>query len=329
MAQTISDCAVNDFAVFRGSEDLVFATVGFETIRLWKIDEESEDLLVLDVPCEKANFTSVASTGKLSAPYNCSQLLIIGTETGDVILYDPERENDGFLAKIEGVCKSQIGMIHTTETSIILGDIMGSIIRQPITPDAYFFEEQGTYLQLEAPAVAFSFEATGKEGVIGTMNSEIRYINWNEGANIRLGASHIGKSIDGASFDKASFPNPLFLTGGENGVVKLWTSKTGDKLFGLSPTYQPINGIFSHPKARIAAILSEDGYIHFFSFKRLSLIGRVHLNDKIPTYASFAVTGEALIVGTSSESIFQITSDDWEHLSNMRVSVFTEIEGIV
>jgi len=70
----------------------------------------SNDLFFLDVPLTEPdlNYTSIGCTEFLGEPYNCP-ILILGTQDGDTILYNPETNE--FHAKVEGVSDSQIGLI--------------------------------------------------------------------------------------------------------------------------------------------------------------------------------------------------------------------------
>ena len=77
---------------------LMFATVGLQAYRLWKIDEDEELLFFdVDLPENDLSLTSIWSTPKLPTPYNAS-LVLIGTNYGDVILNNPL--NGQYLAKI-------------------------------------------------------------------------------------------------------------------------------------------------------------------------------------------------------------------------------------
>ena len=110
----------------------MFATVGNQAYRLWKIDEDDE-LLFFDVelPENDLNLTSIWSTPKLQSPYNAS-LVLIGTNYGDVILNNPE--NGQYLAKIKQVMGSTITLIECRANAIILADDLGNIVRNSIKP---------------------------------------------------------------------------------------------------------------------------------------------------------------------------------------------------
>jgi hypothetical protein len=90
------------------------------------------------------------------------------------------------------------------------------------------FSVEWTCIELDSPAVALWFDKQNNEGVVGTMSGSVWYVNWSEGTNIRIVTSYLNGFIGCLSFVSGSETNPLFITGDQNGCLKLWASKTCD-----------------------------------------------------------------------------------------------------
>jgi len=67
--------AINDITVFSGQE-LMFATCGSNSLRLWKVEEG--ELLFFDIPLPEENLilTALEYTPYLNAPYNANLVLV-------------------------------------------------------------------------------------------------------------------------------------------------------------------------------------------------------------------------------------------------------------
>ena len=108
--------------VFKNTEgEFTFATVGNNSFKLWKVDNEGE-LLFFDVDLpEDLILTSIEQTEFLSAPYNC-QVLLIGDVTGHILIVNSSSLE--FIAKVN-VFDCEIGLIRSTKTSVIIGNKRG------------------------------------------------------------------------------------------------------------------------------------------------------------------------------------------------------------
>ena len=168
------DEPVNDLAILKYSSDLIFATCGKSTIKLWKVDlGNTNDLLFLDVPLSEPelNYTAIECTNSLSAPYDCS-IVLIGTSDGDIILYNPETNE--FLAKVVKVSESEIGLIKISNSGILIGDSTGNLTKHTITPGSELFSQVATNLTFDSPVVSCSFDEDMNEGQIGLMGGSWR-----------------------------------------------------------------------------------------------------------------------------------------------------------
>jgi hypothetical protein len=156
----------------------MFASVGNQAYRLWKLDDSNELLYFdMELPENDLNLTAVALTSVLGEPYNAS-IVLIGTIEGDIILSDPE--NGGYLAKINSVMQGAITLIECREKAIILVDDAASIVRHQIIEGAPLFTEPGIILNLDGPITAISFDEELNEGQIGTCNNTLSYVDWNK-----------------------------------------------------------------------------------------------------------------------------------------------------
>ena len=175
---TVCPVAYNGISLIESDSEskLMFATVGKECYRLWKVDFVKE-LLFFDVelPESELNLTAVGVTPVLGAPYNCS-LVLIGTEDGDVIINNPE--NVEFLAKVNKVLQRPITLIECRRNGILLADTAGNLIRHSIKETIPLFKEPGDIINFEAPISAVSFDENLIEGHVGTSNNLFNFISF-------------------------------------------------------------------------------------------------------------------------------------------------------
>lgn len=157
----------------------MFATAGNQSYRLWKVDNDNE-LLFFDValPEEDLNLTAVCATPLLGSPYFTS-VVLIGTVEGDIIINNP---TDGeFLAKVSACMNGAITLIECRGSGIILADDACNLVRHTITEGHQLFKEPGVVLRLDGPISAVSFDDYLEQGLIGTCNNTLSYVNWKEG----------------------------------------------------------------------------------------------------------------------------------------------------
>jgi len=108
---TICPVAYSGITLIDSSDSkLMFATVGNQAYRLWKLDNNHELLYFdVDLPENDLNLTAVSSTSMLGEPYN-SSVVLIGTIEGDVVINNPD--NGQYLAKINSVMSGAITLIE-------------------------------------------------------------------------------------------------------------------------------------------------------------------------------------------------------------------------
>ena len=79
------------------------------------------------------------------------------------------------------------------------------------------------------------------------MSGQIRYINWEDNSNIKLSTCHLNGPHSDVAFLAGNDLTPLFVSGGRDGVVKLWTSKSCDQLIEFTPSAEPVTLVLAHP----------------------------------------------------------------------------------
>lgn len=333
VTSTINTGSVNDISILSNPDELIFATVGNQSFKMWKIDPETmEDLLYLDIPLvdNESNLTAIASINSMPAPYNCS-ILLLGDSEGGIVVYTPE--SNEFIAKINKVVQGSIGLIQVYEESIMVSDDQGSWTYSKIIPEQALFSQEGVVISNKAPVVAASFDKKGVEGQIGLMNGEIKYINWNDNLNIRIASNHISENVTFLPGSSKTMSSPLFVTGGQDGFLKLWASQTCDLLIEFKLSNEAITSIVNHPRERILLVATKDSRVHFFDTRQLKGLGFVSLSNGYATSADFHIQGGSFVLGTSTGNIVQGTVADWKNLSTVRLatvdsSIETEVTSI-
>jgi hypothetical protein len=163
---------------------LMFATVGREHYRLWKIENDNELLFYdAELPEQDMNLTAISTTTKLGAPYD-STLVLMGTEEGDIVVHNPE--NGTYLAKVNAVMRGAITLIETRPNCLVLADSLGNLIRHNIIEGQSLFTEPGVLLNIDGAISGISFDEELNEGHIGTNNNTISFVNWEQGTFVRV-----------------------------------------------------------------------------------------------------------------------------------------------
>lgn len=140
---------------------LMFATVGRESFKLWKVSDTHE-LLFFDVelPEPELNLTSITVTPVLGEPYNTS-VALIGTVEGDVIICEPHSVQ--FLAKVNRVMGREIIFIKCDQNEVLLTDGADNLVRYTIEEGKPLFTEPGTVLTAESPVKAIGVDGNTRE----------------------------------------------------------------------------------------------------------------------------------------------------------------------
>lgn len=95
----------------------MFATVGLNQLKMWKLETDQSLLFYeMDLP-EEIHLTAIDYTPFMNAPYN-QNLLIVGDSNGNILLVGTNQFD--FIAKIDNVFNSAIGLIQVKDQSILI-----------------------------------------------------------------------------------------------------------------------------------------------------------------------------------------------------------------
>jgi len=175
----------------------------------------------------------------------------------------------------------------------------GKLIRHKINSGEPLFSQPGHIIEHKSPIVSLSFDKESNEGQIGLMNGSCRYINFDQGSSANQ--------------------YPLFLTGGNDGQIKLSTSKKCDQIFELTPDGYEITAIITHSSLRLAAIATQKGNVFLFDVKTLSLVGSVKpFENGHATCGEFSQDGKRLILAWTG-GVKEILVPEWTEKPVLKV----------
>ena len=151
------------------------------------------------------------------------------------------------------------------------------------------------------------------EGIIGTAEGNIHYINFMDKVMVKL-VSRVAPVMEPINCIKYDSTNPqVFLTtcGQTNGDVKLYTSATVDQIVNF-PSYSlgPVKFITTTPlknRGRVRIIGHEKGILKFIDIQNLKVVGiyQIALDEgETLTCGAFNNTGHNFAIGTSHGSVF-------------------------
>lgn len=308
----LGDKSVNKVVVNPHSEgDVDFVTIGQKgNFVIWKYDYEMQRTLNIEpemnVDLQNTDFTCATFTPKLPAPYNC-ELIMLGTSDGAIAAINPNpQENSKFFwlehGKKEFILGEAISSIIYKYSQVVICGAQGNLIRYadksakvmpPDDPDMI------TRIKSEDPVTACCMDDQNNEGIIGTSEGSIKYIQFNDDQNqtVKL-VSKVSPYMDQINIIKYDQTNPnVFLTscGKTCGDMKLLTSGMLDHIYTW-PQYAhgPVKFVAAAPKdKRNRMIGHQSGILKVISINALKVtsIYKVALEE-----------GETLVCGTYSPS---------------------------
>ena len=156
------------------------------------------------------------------------------------------------------------------------------------------------------------------------MSGQIRYINWEDNSNIKLSTCHLNGPHSDVAFLPGREADPLFISGGRDGVTKLWTSKTCDQLIEYASSSKPITLVMCHPELKLVAVCSQEGNVTVYNVQTLGCSGQFSVGD-----ARYVNSGEwhkdNMLVGMSDGSICTVSCSDWSNIQTVQLQPLTSV----
>lgn len=187
----ISQIAVDPFIT---TGHVQFTTVGASgSMMLWRMDEGAEQLqyFEVDVPSmiSHSHLVTLAYTEQLGGSYN-TYLTLIGTADGSIVAFDNKSNEFVQSGHKQPALRGQIGHLVVKNDSCVIGSSGGSIGRYLIKTGEETFNPFPHHnlkiYNLDSAVTAMSMDTENTEGIIGTENGTIYYINFDEKILLKL-----------------------------------------------------------------------------------------------------------------------------------------------
>jgi len=167
-------------------------------LTIWRLDcgplrdgETSRRLDSFDVTPPAAlqglDFLSVEFTYYLPAPAN-TYYVVIGTSDGSLVAYDLQRNEYVDIGTSGEIIDGAIGAISVKSGSIVIASSRGVISQYPLVGTQIQPEDidMVTEINCDAAIVAISMDDQNNEGLIGTENGTIYYVNFGDRADLSI-----------------------------------------------------------------------------------------------------------------------------------------------
>ena len=140
---------------------------------------------------KEAEFVTAAFTNTIIA-YE-SAIVLLGTANGEIAAYNPKEANWLDFGNLRQVMAGAIGHIIVRNGQVVVADSTGAVARYPIPSGKVFPPEDpdlamvlnasatitaGSEEKLKAPITALVMDELNVEGILGTAEGNIHYVNF-------------------------------------------------------------------------------------------------------------------------------------------------------
>ena len=160
-------------------------------------------------------------------------MILLGCSDGTILTYDVEQLS--FVGGKVRVADGQIGSISIKNNRVVIGTSAGRLLMYSVQGNRFeppSDPNKVVTLQVEAAITALAMDDLNSEGILGTSNGNIHYVNLQEQQQIRL-VSRVSTGLDRVSSVSFDPSNPhLILTscGASSSDVKVFTTSTLDQV---------------------------------------------------------------------------------------------------
>lgn len=304
LCTSIAEGLVSGLTFDRCSLQLEFAVIGEDFAVFWRINKYRKlEFQRIEVPRDCGKQLSLAYT---YAP-NRETLLLIGTSQGCVLCID-SRSNA--LLKVLRLLQSPITVLRCTQSRVILGG-PGANLYSWKTSD--ILDGQPEMLLLDGDIVSVSFPIEGEEGVVGSANGTIWYINWTERATIKIRTSH-SKPVQALAIQ-----GDFLASGSLDKSIRVWNSATVEPITQFTLPNTSCTCLRFHPCEPIVFGGFQDGTVRAFHVGTATAIGKCRVYSSAVTAIWIPSDATAVIAGSETGILSAIFI---ESLEPFRVRLF-------
>lgn len=286
------------------SLNLEFAVIGEDFGTFWRINKYRKlEFQRIEVAKDCGKQLSLAYT---YAPSR-ETLLLIGTSQGCVVCID-SRSN--VLLKALRLLQSPVTVLRCTQSRVVLGG-PGANLYSWKTSD--ILDGQPDMLLLDGDIVALSFPIAGEEGVVGTANGTLWYVNWTERATIKIRTSH-SKPVQALAIQR-----DFLVSGSADRSIRVWNSSTLEPVTQFTLPNTVCTCLSFHPCESIVFGGFQDGTVRAFHVGTASAIGKCRVYSSAVTAIWVPVDASSVIAGSETGILSAIFI---ENLEPFRVRLF-------
>ena len=301
------------------SSNSEFATVGDNSLILWKLTDRGELLLRCPgLPKSGAVLTAVE--------YTRDGDLLLGSKTGSVIIYSVS--SDRVLAE-QVALGGEIDSISLLSDRLIVSGqsphINSWALSTPSDLIPALTRGHPDVLLLDSAVNAQSFEGSGNEGVVGTSVGTIWYVNLTEKTAVRVVSSHYSEEVV-VAIAAGKYLSSL----SSDGVVKVWTERNWSQVMSGYREEARALALATHSEGRYMAVGQMGGTVEMFDLNQLKSLGRAVICQADITSLQFS-SSDSLLIGTDTGLIHLLSVLSWSPLhiqSTELVSAGSDIQSL-
>ena len=303
LCTSIAEGMVVGLSFDRCSLNLEFAVIGADFGTFWRINKYRKlEFQRIEVTTDSGKQLCLAYT---YAPSR-ETLLLIGTSQGCVMCID-SRSNA--LLKVLRLLQSPVTVLRCTESRVVMG---GSGANLYSWKTADILDGQPDMLLLDGDIVALSFPIAGEEGVVGTANGTIWYVNWTERATIKIRTSH-SKPVQALAIQR-----DFLVSGSLDRSIRVWNSTTMEPVTQFTLPNTACTCLTFHPESIVFGGF-QDGTVRAFHVGTGSAIGKCRVYSSPVTAIWIPADASSVIAGSETGIL---TAVFIESLEPFRVRVF-------
>ena len=311
---------------------LYFTTISSEVISFWRMDTnfrlEGFHVKYEDLTNEREEnevLTSIEITSYFEQVK--TSFLIVGTNTGAIIIIDKEKKNmlrKYYISKAP-ICK----ILYFKDYFICAGEnpivYIWKVNQEKINHE-YVFDflekEKSNLVFVDSNINALDFQNGGSEGLISTDSGNIYFTNQHSNSTIKIISSHKNCFINSISSD---INDEYILTTGDDGSIRCWTQDTYDMKYQLMKLNKNVkcDSVGINPADQMISAIYDNSYIRVYNMTSLKSVGKIKLPDNDICCYAFIFNYQGMIVTTLQDKIFVLDIQNWDPLNLL----YTEIDN--
>jgi len=301
---------------------LNFITISSDFISFWKMDSnlkiEGFHINFKDLTNERSNDEYITSL-TLTPYYNeiNNSFIIIGTNKGNIFIFDKEEKNlyrkyiiskfpitKIYFIKNHFICAGEFPIIYHWEfesNNISINNIF-----------SFLENQKSNFLFIDSSITSFDISENGNEGLIITDIGSIFFINFKKNSSFKIISSHINCKIP---FIECNLNDSECITCGYDSTIRAWTMDSFDQKYQLLKSGQKPNSSKYNQNQNILITHYQSSYLTIFSLLTLKSLGLIKISNEDINNFDLLNNNQGILITTQQEKMYFIDVQNWEPLS--------------